>query len=412
MNEQYPGLHEFIIMCINKGLSTEETYDLAERDFGYENSLSAFRKMHSKIKVKNFSRPIITNPFKESKIISEDVDESIEKQFIDLLKRRKIVSGDEICRILNCTPKDVYELTSEFRKKGYEIYCDDKKVIFGEKGSDANNNIDTLETDEIIFGVASDIHFGSNHCQITHLNSFAEICRKKGVKNILVPGDVFSGYNVYAGQAFEVYALSAREQEESAIVNLPTGFEWYVLGGNHDYSFIKRGGGHNPLLVLENKRDDVHYVGFDEADIPLLPGVDCRLWHPSGGLPYSVSYRMQKAVEQISYSELAKVVRNQKTTPSIRFLLCGHLHIQVQAMFGSIFAAQCGTFEGQTTYLKTHGLHPIVGGYIIRAGLRKKDGMILNFDAKFYMFPEEIENDWKNYNHTLPEAKKLQPIFS
>lgn len=420
MDIKHRGLSGFIESCIRDGLSCKESYEKAIELFGYENTLNAFRKSYSRVKInleydnsiEDFSLFTKENKKSSKSIEDEYVELLKQEEFVELLKRRKVISGEEACNILDCEAKDIYNLTRDLRKKGLDIYCDDKKIFLSNQAAPVENNIDTLACDEIVFGIASDLHFGSRHCQITHLNTFAEICRKKGVKHILVPGDVFAGYNVYRGQMFEVYAVSSKEQEDSAIVNLPTGFQWYMLGGNHDYSFMRNGGGHNPLLVLENQRPDVHYLGFDEADIPLLPGVDCRLWHPSGGIPYSVSYKMQKAVEQISYSELAKVVRSQKAAPSIRFLLCGHLHIQVQAMFGSIFAAQCGTFEGQTGYLKSHGLHPVVGGYIIHAKLRKKDGMILNFNAKFYIFPEEIKDDWKNYKHSLDESKKIKPIFS
>jgi hypothetical protein len=56
-------------------------------------------------------------------------------------------------------------------------------------------------------------------------------------------------------------------------------------------------------------------------------------------------------------------------------------------------------------------LLPTVGGYIVKADLRKKDGLILNFESKFYVFPDDIENDWKNYKHTIEEAKKVTPVF-
>jgi hypothetical protein len=271
---------------------------------------------------------------------------------------------------------------------------------------------DSLEETEVIFGIASDLHFGSKACQITALNQFAEICRKKGVKYIFCPGDIVAGYNVYKGQMMDVYAISAEEQEDSVIANLPKGFEWYFLGGNHDYSFIKSGGGHNVLLSIASKRDDVKYIGFDEADIPILNGVDVRLFHPSGGVPYSVSYRIQKTVEQIAYSELSKVCLSDKPAPSIRFLFAGHLHIQVQSVFGPILAAQCGCFEGQTNYTRRKGLNPLIGGYIVQAHIRKKDGIILDFDTKYYMFPDIIIDDWKNYKHTIPENRKfVQPIF-
>jgi len=405
MKTFYPGLIEFTKKEILKGTPTKTIYQRAKEGFDYRNDIKAFYKYVANVK---------KNHINDDDLKSVGTDRgTLDEQFINILERRRNVKGDELCDELSCSPGEIFNLISHFRSQGYEIICDEKNIILSsDVASEGEYFSGPLATKEIIFGIVSDPHFGSKSCQISALKEFCEICKKKGVEHIFVPGDVVAGYKVYPGQEYEVYALSAEEQEESVIVNLPEGFEWYLLGGNHDYSFIKRGGGHNPLLAIEAQRSDVHYVGFDEADIPILPNVDMKLWHPSGGVPYAVSYRMQKAVEQIAYNELAKICWNQKDNPTIRFLLSGHLHIQVQSMFGSIFGAQCGTFEAQTSYLKRKGLHPQVGGYIIEAEIRERDGLILNFNAKFYMFLDEIKDDWKNYNHTIERTEIDKPIFS
>ena len=266
------------------------------------------------------------------------------------------------------------------------------------------------DDDRICFGVVSDPHFGSKACQITALNYFAEEMKARGVKHVLCPGDIFTGIRVYPGHEFDRYALTVDEQEDSCIANLPKGFEWWMLGGNHDYSFISKCSGHNALLYLQSERDDVHYIGFDKAVVPLLPNVDCMLWHPSGGVPYSVSYRLQKGVEQLAFDELTSIVDGAKNNASVRFILAGHLHIQMQAMFGPIFGAQCGTFEGTTNYLKRKGLVPAIGGWIIEARLSKQTGMLKDFDAKFYLYPE-IEDDWRNYKHSIDRKIKINPLF-
>jgi predicted MPP superfamily phosphohydrolase len=401
---KYPGLVEFVRFNLIKGITTKDIYDTAVVQFSYNRGIKTFRKYISSIK-KNYLQG---QPSLKTK-----KDRSKGEEFLGILKKRKVVNGNEICDELCCSPDKIFEMIDYYRNQGHEIICEQDRIILSHVIASEGTPIpEPLEDTEIIFGVASDLHFGSKECQITHLKEFAEICRKKGVKYMFVPGDVCAGYNVYPGQQFEVYALSAEEQEESVILNLPKGFEYYVIGGNHDYSFIKRGGGHNPMLSIEAQRSDFHYIGFDDADVPILPGVDMKMLHPSGGVPYSYSYRLQKNVEQIAYSELAKISRNVKDKPSIRFLLSGHLHIQLQSLFGTILGMQCGCFEGQTSYLKRKGLYPTVGGYIVQADMRKRDGMIMNFDTKFYVFPDHIEDDWKNYDHTITKPKIDKPLFN
>jgi len=401
---KYPGLIEFVKFKIIKGFSTRDIYDNARTQFSYKGDIATFRKYVSGVK---------RNHLKDQPSLKTKKDRSTGEEFLEILKKRKVVNGNELCDILECDSDKIFEIINYYRNQGYEIICEQDRIILSNVIASEGSTVNVpLEDTEIIFGVASDLHFGSKECQITHLKEFAEICRKKGVKYMFVPGDVCAGYNVYPGQQFEVYALSAEEQEESVILNLPKGFEYYVIGGNHDYSFIKRGGGHNPMLSIEAQRPDFHYIGFDDADVPILPGVDMKMLHPSGGVPYSYSYRLQKNVEQIAYSELAKISRNVKDKPSIRFLLSGHLHIQLQSLFGTILGMQCGCFEGQTSYLKRKGLYPTVGGYIVQADMRKRDGMIMNFDTKFYVFPDHIEDDWKNYTHTITKPKMDKPLFN
>jgi UDP-2,3-diacylglucosamine pyrophosphatase LpxH len=332
-------------------------------------------------------------------------------KFLEIVKKQKISSVIDLSNKLNCTPKRILDYVEYYRCNGYEISTNenDEYVIFSKDA--VSNGIglqQPLEDNEIIFAVISDPHFGSKACQITALNQFSEICRKKSVKYIFMPGDITAGLGVYSGQQFDLYALTVDQQQDSVILNLPTGFEWYALGGNHDYSFIKTNG-HNPLLAIQTIRNDFHYIGFDQADVPILKGVDLKMWHPSGGVPYAVSYRLQKGIEQIAFDELTQIVRGVKESPTVRFVLAGHLHIQMQALFGSIFGMQCGSFEGQTNYLKRKGLIPAIGGWIVRAEL-DRHGLLKNFTAKFYVFPE-LKDDWKNYNHNIPEHQITTPIF-
>jgi len=397
---RYPGLKQFIQYGLSAGVKTGDMYVNAVNKFDYRNTSKAFSVYVSKIK-RNLNYTDVKA--KEIEKVSE------EELFLSILKKQKNMSIIQLADEVGCSASRIIDYIDYYREQGYEILYDENMVALSFNVTSKGKEIDTLEEQEIIFGVASDLHIGSKSTQITALNRFCEICKKEGVKYMFSPGDICAGYNVYPGQLFDLYAISAEEQEESVIVNLPKGLEWFMLGGNHDYSFIKKGGGHNPLLTIENSRDDIHYVGFDDGDIPILPGVDLKLFHPSGGIPYSISYRIQKTIEQITSYELVKIVSGIKSKPTIRFLLAGHLHVQMQGLFGSIFAAQVGCFEGQTNYLKRKGLMPTIGGYIIKATL--KNGGLLRFEAPFYMFPE-IEDDWKNYSHSIPKQKIIKPIFS
>jgi hypothetical protein len=395
---------KFIVQLVNENYSIKSIYEKFMLRYGYNGSYESFRKFVYRLKKKNISEEVSTD-FKKNNDI-------MKLNFINLLSKRRSFTIIELSNLFNCTPNKIIELVNEFKQEGYEINNDDH-LVYMSKNLVLNSNdhiIKPLETDEIIFGVASDLHFGSKSCQITALKDFCEICRLEGVKHIFSPGDLTAGINVYPGQIYDLYESNITGQTNSLLANLPTGFQWYFLGGNHDYAFIKSTG-FNVLSYMANKRDDIHYVSFDDADVPILKNVDLKMIHPSGGVPYSISYRLQKNVEQVAYNELRKLADGNNKS-RIRFILAGHLHIQMQAMFGNIFGCQCGCFEGRTNYLKRKGLFPHIGGYIIKVSLNK-NGQLKNFDAKFHMF-DEIEDDWKNFNHMFisDESEKIKnPIF-
>jgi len=413
-DNRYEGMVDFILLKLREGLSTREIFKIVKKQFKYKAKWSTFRGYVSRIahrySVSRDNLPIRADKEKMKERAAEPPTEDY-KKFLDVIKKGQIITLNEICNAIDCSPKRVLELVEFYRSKGYEIIVAADKIFLSTTEVSKVEKVKQLEDKEIVFGVAADIHGGSMAVQWTALNEFCNILKTYyGVKYIFIPGDVVAGHNVYAGQMFDLYAISAKEQEDSVIRNLPEGFEWFALGGNHDYSFIKRGGGHNPLLTIASQREDFHYVGFDEADIPILTGVELKMWHPSGGVPYAISYRLQKGIEQITFSELQSIVRGAKEKPTIRFVLAGHLHIQMQALFGSVLGMQCGSFEGTTNYLRRKGLVPAVGGYVVEATLGRS-GLLKDFRVKFYVF-QEIEDDWKNYKHNIETEKIQKPLFN
>jgi predicted phosphodiesterase len=392
-------LNLIISKKIDDGFSYKQIFDYLVNKNLYSSTFDSFCRYARSIKNRHG-------------VIREEISKltDFDKRLIKFFDGKKALKINDITEKFHCSRTTLKESIRKCRFNGYEIQIDDNIVILSNTNVREPEKVSQLANNtEIVFGVVSDPHFGSKSCQITALNEFAEIMKHKGVHHIFVPGDLVSGFEVYPGQIHDVYAIDAKGQEESTLVNLPRGFNWYVLGGNHDYSYIKRGGGYNIISAIASKRPDIHYIGFDQATVPILKNVDLMCVHPSGGVPYSISYRLQKNIEQITIGELQNVVRGVKDKPSIRFVLLGHLHIQMQALFGPIWGAQCGTFEGQTNYLKRKGLVPSIGGYIVKASLGK-NGLLKSFEAKFYIF-DEIEDDWKNYKHTSPEKKITKPIM-
>ncbi len=438
---KYPGLRNFIIDQLGEGIDISHIYQEAVNNYGYDKDIKKFRNYVSDVKydIKRGRRSlkddyayvdkdeIIPDKYEPVFVAKknieinqgitdadvEEVSQEFRGNFLKLIRKAKNISIIDAANTLECPPKNITEAINYYIGIGYEIGILNDNIIFDRKTHVPTNNIKQPLSDykDITFAVSSDLHFGSTACQITAMNEFNDICDKEGVKHILVAGDIFAGYNTYRGQEYDVYAKGSDKQIESAVINLPNtnNKKYYMLGGNHDYTYIKSAGV-NVVKALSILRHDVEYLNFDIADIPLLTGVDARLWHPSGGSPYSTSYRAQKGGEQLNIEELTKIAEGTKEKPTINFFFVGHLHVQMQMLMGNMLAMQVGCFEGTTNYLKRKALVPAIGGYIIKASINK-NGFLRNYDCKFHRF-QEIENDFENYNHSLPNNSEiLKPVL-
>jgi pantothenate synthetase len=158
------------------------------------------------------------------KVDNEEDFQSLKDKLIDLLRKEDIIHPYDACHTIDCYPRQLEEVVDELRKEGYEIIFQHDKLFISRKIAADVSRLDTLSDEkEIVFGVTSDLHFGSKAVQITALNKFCEECRKQDVKYIFAPGDITAGYRVYPGQEIDVYAFTSEDQEKSAIANLPKG---------------------------------------------------------------------------------------------------------------------------------------------------------------------------------------------
>ena len=122
------------------------------------------------------------------------------------------------------------------------------------------------------------------------------------------------------------------------------------------------------------------------------------------------SYRGQKYAAQIAFDELLRiVVADRPTTPKVRVLQIGHLHVMAGPfMQGPIDVVQAGCFEGQTIYMRERGLVPNIGGYIFEADVT--DGGMIRELAIHRMIFQEERDDYAKRNGKRPKCE-IEPMF-
>lgn len=352
----------------------------------------------------------------------EDVSGEEVAAVVKLLRDRPMTAA-EISDRIDRSVRTVLRIISAAEDAGYNILRSANVFEVSTKTS-------TLKPDRlpdylvnnhrIRFAVISDIHAGSKAEQITALQHFLQYAREQGVKIFFGVGDYMAGFGVYRNQLVDLYLMNADEQ--IAQVERSLAFRederWFLLGGNHDFSFVQHGGS-DVLWQMCRRYPNVYFLGYDMADVNLTPQVGLRLWHPRGGVPYAASYRLQKGMERAAFEQIREIglpvlrVAQEavETKPLVKVVLAGHLHIDAKIHQGGVLGIQCACFEGLTNYLRGKGLHPQVGGYIVELDF-DDFGTIVGERIDFRTY-RPIEDDYKNYEAPDVRGKDtVEVVFS
>lgn len=212
----------------------------------------------------------------------------------------------------------------------------------------------------IKIGVISDTHSGSLYAN-PHLDSaLVRTFNKEGCDLVYHIGDILDGEKMYRGHEYELEFHGADRQVRNFVNRFPhVKSKMYVITGNHDLSFWKHAGVDVGQKIVD-KRDDIEYLGQDEAIIELKKNVKIMLIHPAGGTAYAVSYKSQKLIESFSGGK----------KPNI--MLCGHYHKYDHLFFRNVQGFQVPTTQSQTPYMKRKPTPAIMGGLILDIWTDKK----------------------------------------
>ena len=234
-------------------------------------------------------------------------------------------------------------------------------------------------------GLVADNHFGSQYQQITHLHAFYKLCEREGITTILHAGDITDGQRVYRGQEFELFLHGADAQIDYTVKNYPhiKGIKTLFIGGNHDENHWSLAG-IDVCRQIADRREDMEYLGMHGAYVH-IDGISIYIHHPSGGVAYARSYKMQKMIEQFAPEQKPHI------------LIQGHLHVQsFLPSYRNVVGIMMPCFQAQTPYLKRKGLNPEIGGVILEFQVDETINPhgIARVRPEFVMFRRQIPNDF------------------
>lgn len=312
--------------------------------------------------------------------------EELSKLIVPVIKRAKTL--DQIVTKLpkGTTASQVIDTVDYMRSKGFTVDQFDDKFIL--RTLVTEQPTDVIERnwagDRVIkFGLVSDAHLNSKYQQLSHLNSFYDLCVEEGIKNVYNAGDLVEGTYLHrAGHIYEIFNHSADDQVDYVIENYPSreGITTYFITGNHDHTHLKNGG-YDIGRRIDMERDDMIYLGINEAKIQLTPNCRMDMVHPQDGSSYALSYALQKSIEAMPVDDLPQIY------------IVGHHHKAIYLHTRGIHALEAGTFQAQTGWMKGKRLAAHVGGWIITLHV-DDEGRITRFTPQWIPFSKSIKDDY------------------
>jgi predicted phosphodiesterase len=292
-------------------------------------------------------------------VVAEDF-----QPLVDALK--KSPTFDSLCSTLDLSPARARDLLSRARAAGYAVRVGAEVVGIGHDETSDVRDIEVPPTEGGRFkiGVVSDLHAGSKYCLRAQLRDCIERMYSRGVRDILIPGDLTDG--CYKHGVFELKYSGIQDQIADLERMLPKkeGLRYHAISGNHDFTFSEKTGldfgGVCEGYFRSRGRVDLRCYG-DRAATLRVGGTTVRLLHPSGSCSYAISYKLQKFVEAFDSGE----------KPGI--LLVGHYHRSCYIYTRGVHAFAVPTFQGPgSAFGKSLGLGPqAIGGLILSWKLTK-----------------------------------------
>lgn len=239
--------------------------------------------------------------------------------------------------------------------------------------------------EEVTFGAVGDTHLASKWERLDCLESIYDVFQDRGVRDVYHTGNFVDGEATF--NKHEIVAHGIDGQCDYFLRNYPRrgGINtWMVWGSDHE-SWWSDKLGINVGEYFEDQahrfgREDIHDLGFMEADVPVIENSKryIKVIHAGGGSAAAVSHTSQRIVD--GYEDYER--------PDL--LLVGHYHkAHYLPNYRGVAIIQTGTFQEQTPFMRKKRLHADLGGWVVTVGLSEED-KIVKLQAEFISYPSKL----------------------
>jgi UDP-2,3-diacylglucosamine pyrophosphatase LpxH len=325
-------------------------WEVIAKVYGYKSGKSlkdTFRKWQKKQEEKETVKEAVVLPH----ISRLDHEPPPVDKLADELKKdaQKGITIDAALEKYRITYKCLENLIDIVRKGGLNIMRSGEQIYVGKFVVQGDNSyVKKWDGNQILrFGVIADTHIGSKFQQMSLLHKAYDLYQSRGITDIYHAGDISEGIKMRPGHEQECFLHGSDDIERYIIENYPRrdGMTTHFITGNHDHSIIKRCG-HDIGPVIEKERDDMIYLGAQNALVYLTPNCTMELNHPLDGAAYALSYSIQKYADSMSGGEKPGILIN------------GHHHKAMYLLYRNIHMLEAGCFQAQSLWMKGKELEP------------------------------------------------------
>jgi hypothetical protein len=288
--------------------------------------------------------------------------------------------------LLDRSEATVQEAVSILASRGYNVVVANEAVELADEvapGAEEPLIIHPLANyqDFRTFGVCGDNHLGSKHERLDVLNTLYDVYEDEGITDVFNTGNWIEGEARFNKYDINVYGMD--RQLDYFIENYPERpgiTTHFVAGDDHEGWYQQREqveiGKYAELRAKDQGRDDLHYLGYMEADIELRQPEGSsimKVMHPGGGSAYALSYAAQKIVESFQGGEKPHV------------LLYGHYHKFDYNYAREVHCVGTGCTVDQSLFMRKNKIQAHVGGCVVRIA-QAPDGTITRFQCEWLPF--------------------------
>lgn len=229
------------------------------------------------------------------------------------------------------------------------------------------------EPDYLKIGICSDKHYNDKACDEWAITDFYKECDSENVEAVVDWWDMTAGLGIYKSQIFDLVNVDFASQLKHIAEVHPKLKDWkktYAINGNHDM-WWNDVAGINFMEELSKARPDIVNVWSYQGNI-ILNNIKIWLQHWAKGIPYSISYHLQKYIEKLP----------QWKEPDIYVL--GHYHSALMMDYHWIVCFLPWAFQRWNLLTKRMWLpEDNIGGWIVEL-IKEWDKIRVN--PKYYRF--------------------------